>query len=95
MKIIKAIAFALAAGAALTASAKATKGSCAEKPLSLKASQTATLLNEWSPGEDGEKGEYLDTGAAYYKVKLTRGQAYTIWIEGGKASDISLDVDIY
>lgn len=77
------------------AGAKASKGNCAEKPLTLKATQTATLVNEWQPGEDDEKGEYLDSGALYFKTTLKKYSAYTVWITGGNVADIDLDVDIY
>lgn len=63
------------------------KGSCYSKAISLKSSQSATLVPEYDPEE---KEEY-DNGVAYYSVTLSRGQAYTIWITGGNASSIELD----
>ena len=94
MKKLKWLAAAIAVLAATGAEAKKSKGNCAEAALSLKASQSAVLVDEWVPGEDGDKGEYLGTGAIYYKVTLQRGGAYTIWITGGDASKIDFDVDI-
>lgn len=63
------------------------KGSCYDKAISLKSSQSATLVPEYDPEE---KEEY-DNGVAYYSVTLNRGQAYTIWIKGGNAVNIDLD----
>lgn len=80
----------LMACCAVAASAK--KGSCISKAFSLKGSQKVTLVAEYD--KDEEKGERLsDDGVAYYKVTLKRGQAYTIWITGGSAASMSLDVD--
>ena len=75
--------------AASTGLYAASSGSCIEKAISLKSSQTATLVNEW----DYEEKEYFDDGALYYSVTLRRGMAYTIWITGGQAANMSFDVD--
>ena len=86
----KMIACMVAAAAALASfGASAQKGSCPSKAISLKSSQTATLVNEYDP----EEKEFYDTGALYYKMTLKRGVAYTVWITGGTASAIDLDVD--
>lgn len=92
-KHLIAIATALFAVSVVTA---ASTGSCYKKAKSMSIGRTTpvTLVNEWDPGWDGDKGEYLDWGAYYMKVKLTRGQAYTIWIQGGSTSSVNLDVDI-
>lgn len=74
---------------ALTGFAGAAKGSCISKAKSLSGSQSVTLVNEYDP----EEKEYYDTGVMYYTVTLKRGQAYTIWITGGNAANMSLDVD--
>ena len=68
----------------------APKGSCIKKAISLKGSQTVKLVQEY---DSEEKEYYEDSPAAYYSVTLKRGQAYTIWITGGSASSMSLDVD--
>lgn len=78
--------------AALTVfGASAKKGSCLKKAISLKASQTATLVEEY----DSEEKELLESGVAYYTMTLKRGVAYTVWITGGNAADIDLDVDTH
>lgn len=80
----------LAALATLTGlAASAAKGSCITKAKSLSSSQAVTLVNEYDP----EEKEFSGTGVMYYTVTLKRGQAYTIWITGGQASSMSLDVD--
>ena len=79
----------LAITAALAAFGETAKsGSCISKAIALRSSQTATLVNEY----DSEFKEFYDYGAAYYSVTLKRGSAYTIWITGGNAKDIDLDV---
>ena len=67
----------------------AKSGSCLKKAISLKSSQTATLVNEYDPDEK----EFYDDGALYYTMTLKRGTAYTVWITGGSAANIDLDVD--
>jgi len=68
--------------------ASGEKGSCIKKAISLKSSQAATLVNEY----DSEEKEFYDSGAAYYSMTLKRGVAYTVWITGGDAANIDLDV---
>ena len=70
----------------------AKSGSYIGKAIALKSSQTARLVPEWDPDE---KEEYEDFGVAYYTMTLKRGQAYTVWIEGGNAADIDLDVSTH
>ncbi len=80
----------LAALATLTGlAASAAKGSCITKAKSLSAMQAVTLVDEYDPDEK----EFYGSGVMYYTVTLKRGQAYTIWITGGQASSMSLDVD--
>ena len=82
----------IAAVAAFTAmGASAKKGSSIKKAISLKSSQTATLVQEY----DSEEKELLEGGVAYYTVTLKRGTAYTIWITGGDAEEIDLNVDTH
>lgn len=65
----------------------ATSGSCEAAAIGLKTSQAVTLTAEW----DGE--EYDDYfGVAYYKIRLSRGSSATIWIQGGDAADLGIDV---
>ena len=81
----------IAATAAVLASsgASAKKGSCLSKALSLKSSQTATLVEEY----DSDEKEFIEgSGVAYYTMTLKRGVAYTVWITGGNAANIDLDV---
>lgn len=68
--------------------AAAAVGNCMEKAKALAASQTVTLVNEW----DTELGDYLDMGVYYYKVRLTKGYSYSIWISGGSSTNLTLDV---
>ena len=90
MKAIRILALAAAVAATATSfAASAKKGSCIKKAISLKSSQTVSLVSEYDP----EEKEFYDNGVAYYSVTLKRGQAYTIWITGGNASSMSLDVD--
>ena len=78
---------AVAAFAAFGASAK--KGSSLKKAISLKSSQTATLVEEYDPDEK----EFIEgSGVAYYTMTLKRGVPYTVWITGGNAAYIDLDV---
>ena len=89
MKSIVFLAMAALAGAA----SGATTGSCYASAASLKGSQTVTLTPEY----DKEMYEgYDDSGAGVYylKIKLSRYTDHTIWITGGDAADIELDVDV-
>ena len=82
----------LAAAAFTAFGASAKKGSCIKKAISLKSSQTATLVQEY----DSEEKELVEgSGVAYYTMTLKRGMAYTIWITGGNASEIDLSVDTH
>ena len=85
-RILVCIVAAAAAFAAFGASAK--KGSYLKKAISLKSSQAATLVDEYDPDEK----EFIGRGVAYYTMTLKRGVAYTVWISGGDASSIDLDV---
>lgn len=79
----------IAAAAVLTAfGSSAKKGSCIKKAISLKSSQTAKLVEEY----DSEEKELIGGGVAYYTMTLKRGVAYTVWISGGNAENIDLDV---
>ncbi len=73
---------------AATAFGARVKGDSIGNAKSLSASQTARLVNEW----DSDEKENMDDGICYYTVTLSRGQAYTIWITGGSAPSIDLDV---
>lgn len=84
---IKIIAMAFCAAVAATAFGGGSKGSCISKAKSLGSSQTATLVAEYDP----EEKETYENGVAYYKMTLSRGQAYTVWITGGNVADIDLD----
>ena len=64
----------------------AARGNCQAMAVALRASQSVKLVNEWDP----EMSSYWDSGAYYYKVTLLKGQAYTIWITGGSASNMGL-----
>lgn len=76
-----------------SAAQAATTGSCYSSAASLKGSQTVRLVAEY----DKEMYEgYDDSGAGVYyaKIKLSKGQAYTIWISGGNTANVDIDVDI-
>lgn len=70
--------------------ASASSGNCMPKAVSLGVGRntSVTLVNEWDP----DFGEYSDFGVYYYKVTLSKGQEFTIWITGGDAADMDLDV---
>ena len=85
------IVCAMAAAALSAFGETAQKGSCISKAIALKSSQTATLVNEYDP----EEKEFYDSGVAYYTMTLKRGVAYTVWITGGSAVNIDLDVDTH
>ena len=91
-RLIAIVALVFTASAVVAAST----GSCIKKAKSMTigTSKTVTLVNEWDPGWDGDDGEYLDWGAYYLKVKLTKGQAYTVWLQGGSTASVGLDVDV-
>ncbi len=81
------VVFALVA-MACTVFGGASKGNCQSKAVGLKSSQTVELVDEWDPDIG-----YLETGTYYYKVRLTKNYAYTIWITGGNTDN--MDVFIY
>lgn len=86
---LKLTIFAMVLAVASAGFAGAAKGSCISKAKSLSGSQPVTLVAEY----DKEEKETYDNGVMYYTMTLTRGQAYTIWIEGGNAASMDLDVD--
>lgn len=80
----------LAALAALSAFAG---GNCEQRAAGLKSSQSVTLVPEYDPEEEDPELKYNeDSGVGYYKIRLSKGSACTIWIEGGNAVDMDLDV---
>ncbi len=89
-KMLALLAMLLASGVAF---GKPASGSYPGKAKSLKSAQTVTLVNEYDPDEEDKEDRYLDSGVCYYKVTLKKGQAYTIWIEGGDTA--SMDFDVY
>ena len=86
MKVPGIAVFAIAALAATSAAASATKGSCESKSQSLKSSQTVTLVDEWDP----DFKENWGTGVYFLSFTLKRGAAFTVWT--GPDEDVSLDV---
>ena len=90
---LKAILLTVSAFVAAVASA-ATSGSWMGAAKSLASSQVARLVAEYNEDYEDKDDKYDDeTGTMWYKRKLTRGRAYTIWISGGNAANIDLDVD--
>ncbi len=67
----------------------ASSGNCEMKAVGLKSQQTVTLVNAW----DSEFNEYWDDGAYYYKVTLSKGSSFSIWMEGGDSENMTLDVN--
>ena len=84
-KIIIAMLAAIAGSAAMAAAAA---GNCESKAVALKGAQTVTLVNEWDP----DLQEYSDSGVYYYTVTLSKGTAYSIWLDGGNAASMELSV---
>ena len=84
--LVGALVAAMSAGAANT-------GSCYANAASLKGSQTVTLTPEYDK-EIYEGYDDSGMGVYYLKIKLSRGTAHTIWISGGDAESIDLDVDV-
>lgn len=68
----------------------ASAGSCEAKATAIKigASKATKLVNEYDP----EWKELSENGVYIYSVTLSRGGAYTVWIDGGNVEDIDLDV---
>lgn len=65
-------------------------GNCESRAVSLKSSQSVTLVPEYDPEF---KEYYEDSGVGYYKIRLSRGSSCTIWIEGGGASEMDISVE--
>lgn len=84
---MKQLLFVLMAATGLFVQA-ASKGSCESKADSIKigGAKSVKLVDEYDPDD----GEYWGTGAYYLEVTLTRGKAYTLWLEGGSMQDIGL-----
>lgn len=83
--------FAVAAGMAVVAATlfAAAPGSSESNTGTLRAgSQTVTLVNEYDP----EYREYLDSGVYYFKLTLSKGTPYSIWVENPDGRLDSLDV---
>ena len=89
-KMLALLAMLLASGVAF---GKPASGSYPGKAKSLKSSQTVVLVNEYDPDEEDKEDRYLDSGVCYYKVTLSKGGAYTIWLEGGNTE--TMDFDVY
>ena len=85
---MKHITIALAAAFAAASAFAAKTGSCEKEAASLKGSQTVVLTEEYDP----EDKEYSDNGVYFYKVTLSKGTPFTIWVSGGAAEEMSLDV---
>lgn len=83
----------IGAVAAAIAAHGANTGSCFSAAKGLSGSQTVTLTPEYDK-EIYEGYDDSGSGVYYLKKSLKRGTAHTIWITGGNASDIDLDVDI-
>ena len=84
---IAALAALVSAPATLFAAAA---GSYEGKAVAIKVggSKSVSLVGEYDP----DWKETSDFGVCYLSVTLTKGAAYTVWIEGGKAADIGLEV---
>lgn len=67
----------------------AESGSHMGNAISLRSSQSVTLVDEYDP----DFGDYYGIGVRYYKVSIKKGAACTIWITGGNAANMSLAVD--
>ena len=87
---IKTLVGLFALTSALQAGAAVAAGSCMKNAISLNASQSVTLVDEYDP----EFKEYYGSGVRYYKVTLRKGQAYTIWMNGGSSADMQISVDV-
>lgn len=84
----KMIVFAVFAFTAVAVFGARKTGDSINNAKSLMSSQMATLVGEW----DTDEKETTDDGVCYFKKTLNRGKAYTIWITGGNAEYIDLDV---
>ena len=65
-------------------------GSCMKKPIQLQLGDEkhVVLVDEFDPYE----GAFLGQGICCFKVRLAKSNEYTIWIEGGDAAEMDLDV---
>ena len=86
---MKKVLIALALSACFCGAASAASdGSSQKRAQSFKAG-SFTLLQEW----DDDESEYIEgSGVHYFKVSLKKGTPYSIWIEGGNATDMGFDV---
>lgn len=85
MKFLGMVLASLAAGQLFGAG-----GDCLKHAVALSSSQTAKLVKEYDP----DFQEYdPDSGVAWFKVTISRGESCTVWIEGGDAAWLGLDVD--
>ena len=77
-KFVMTMALCLLAGAA---DAAVAVGSCEKKPATMRigGSASISLVNEYDP----ESREYYDMGVYYIQVSLSKGEAYTVWLDGG------------
>lgn len=82
--IVAAMLTVCAVGSVLAATGKSIKDA-----IPLKSSQRVKLVAEVDP-DIGETG----FGVAYYKVKLNKGHAYTIWITGGSTANLWFNIDV-
>lgn len=67
----------------------AAGGNCMQNATQLLSSQSVRLVKEYDP----DWMEYDENGVAYFKVRISKGQACTIYISGGDAPYLGLDVD--
>lgn len=64
------------------------------KTLSIGKSAAVTLVPEYDEFYDTKDEKYdQDSGVYWFKTKLSRGMAYTIWISGGSAAQMAFDID--
>ena len=82
--------FIVSAFAVLAALSAYSGGNCESRAVSLKSSQSVTLVPEYDPEF---KEYYEDYGVGYYKIRLSKGAACSIWIEGGGASEMDISVE--
>ena len=87
-KFVMTMALCLLAGAA---DAAVAVGSCEKKPATMRigGSASISLVNEYDP----ESREYYDMGVYYIQVSLSKGEAYTVWLDGGNTADVYFTVD--
>ena len=87
-KFILAAALVVAGALPSLAASSGKAGSCEAKAqaISLGAAKTVTLVDEWDP----ETKEFYDSGVYYLAVTLSRGEAYTVWIDSETAKSVDL-----